>query len=302
MLPTLLDIAKSRGSDGLVGLVEEVLPALTELRLAPARGIRGINYKQNVRTGLPAGSFRNANEGVTATKSTFEERLFQCFIANALWQCDKAVADAHEDGAPAYIAAEGVGLTAGQLAHVCKQFYYGTSNDAKGFPGLLAMYNTAMSVDAGGTTADTASSVWAVKWGPMGVQLLLGNDAQLTLSDVKEIVANDANSKPFTAYHQEFLAWMGLKLSSLNAVARIKKLTADNGKGLTDALLGKCLALFPVGYKPDVFLASRRSIEQLRASRTATNATGAEAPTPTMFEGIPIEATDSLVNTEALTL
>jgi len=256
MLPTLLDIAKSRGSDGLVGLVEEVLPALTELRLAPARGIRGINYKQNVRTGLPAGSFRNANEGVTATKSTFEERLFQCFIANALWQCDKAVADAHEDGAPAYIAAEGVGLTAGQLAHVCKQFYYGTSNDAKGFPGLLAMYNTAMSVDAGGTTADTASSVWAVKWGPMGVQLLLGNDAQLTLSDVKEIVANDA----------------------------------------------KCLALFPVGYKPDVFLASRRSIEQLRASRTATNATGAEAPTPTMFEGIPIEATDSLVNTEALTL
>jgi hypothetical protein len=47
---------------------------------------------------------------------------------------------------------------------------------------------------------------------------------------------------------------------------------------------------------------TKRSQEQLRASRTATNATGAPAPIPTDAFGIPIGVTDGILNTEALTL
>lgn len=211
------------------------------------------------------------------------------------------MADSHQDGAAKYIAAEGVGMTMGQMIHVGSQFYYGTGNDAKGFPGLKAMYNAAgMTVDATGTTANGASSVWFVKWGDMGVQFLYGNNAKLSLSDVKEIVETDAEGKTLTLYHQELLAWIGLKLSSLNAVVRIKNLTTQAGKGLTDGLIEDALALYPVGWKPDVILLSRRSLTQLRKSRTATTETGKEVPTPKDFDGIPLVATDSIINTEAI--
>ena len=85
-------------------------------------------------------------------------------------------------------------------------------------------------------------------------------------------------------------------------MCRIKKLTADSGKGLTDALIYSALAKFPTGVRPDVMFCSRRSLHQLRNSRTATNQTGAPAPIPTEVEGIPIVPTDSLSDIEALTL
>lgn len=299
--PTLLDIAVSHGSEGLSGLVEEVVKAVPELQLGAARPIKGLQYKQNVRTALPGGSFRNANEGTTPQKSTFEERLFNCFIANPVWTCDKAVADIHEDGPQAYIATEGVGMTLGQMIHVGKQFYYGTGNDAKGFPGLKAMFaGSSMTIDATGNTADTGSSVWLVKWGPQGVQWLYGNNGKLQLSDVKEIVETASDGKVLTKYHQEMLAWVGLKLASLNSVVRIKNLTAQAGKGLTDGLLADAMALFPAGYMPDAIFASRRSITQLRKSRTATTETGKEVPTPKDFDSVPLVATDSIINTEAI--
>jgi hypothetical protein len=86
--PTLLDIAKATGSDGIAGLIEEVILAVPELRLGAARTIKGTQYKASVRTGVPTGGFRAANEGVTPQKSTFEQRLFECYIANCRWQCD----------------------------------------------------------------------------------------------------------------------------------------------------------------------------------------------------------------------
>lgn len=301
-MTTLLDIAKATGDDGIAGLIEEVVKAAPEVRLGASRTIKGIQFKTTIRTALPGGSFRSANEGSAAVKSTFENRLFDCYIANPIWTCDKAVADAHEDGSAAYIAAEAKGVTEGEIIHLGKQFYYGTSNDAKGFPGLNTMFDsTNMQVNAAGTTANTGSSVWFVKWGDDGVQWLYGNAQNpLQMSDVKEIVVNDSNSNPLTKYHQELLAWVGLKLGSLNAVAKIKNLTEDSGKGLTDSLIYDALSKFPAGRTPDVILMSRRSLKQLRASRTATNQTGAPAPIPREVEGIPIEVTDSILDTEAI--
>jgi hypothetical protein len=47
---------------------------------------------------------------------------------------------------------------------------------------------------------------------------------------------------------------------------------------------------------------SRRSRMQLQMSRTATTPTGAPAPYPQEAFGVPIEETDSIIDTEALTL
>jgi len=302
-MPTLLDIAKRNGSDQVVGLIDEASRVHPELTLIPARTIRGLNYKTFVRTANPTVAFRSANEGTPATKGTYENRLVETFIMNPRWECDKAVADRSEDGAPAYIALEAEAMTEAAMQTLCTQLYYGTGADAKGFPGLVAAYDaTNMVVDAGGTTGATGSSVWALRFGPKNVIWVWGNGGSLELSPVTEQRILDGSSNPFTAYIQELLAYPGLQVASLLSIARVKKITADSGHTLTDGMIAALLALFPAGTRPDVLLMNRRSIGQLQNSRTATNATGAPAPFPGESFGIPIAVTDAILSTEALTL
>lgn len=302
--PNLLDIAKLNNTDSVVGLIEEATRAHPEVDLAPWRPIRGINYRTRVRTALPTASFRNANEGSAAVKSTFENRLVECFLLNPRWECDIAVADMYEDGWESYMGIEAGGMIEAAWQALATQFYYGqTAGDAKGFPGLLNMYDsTNLVVDAGGTTATTASSVWAVKFGPRDVSWVLGNGGALDVSEVQKQRVLDGSSNPYTAYVQEMFARVGLQVGSIYSIGRIKKLTADSGKGLTDLLISDLLSKFPAQWQPDVLLMSRRSLMQLQKSRTSYSPTGAPAAIPDQAFSIPIKVTDAISNTESLTL
>jgi hypothetical protein len=102
---------------------------------------------------------------------------------------------------------------------------------------------------------------------------------------------------------------MGCQFINPYGLCRIKKLTADSGKGLTDALIAQALAKFPVGVVPDAIFCSRRSLQQLQLSRSLTlngptsQTKGMQnvASVPTDAFGIPIYASDSILNTEVLT-
>jgi hypothetical protein len=322
-LPTLLDIAKINGaSEGLVALFDEAARSAPEVtgmayfmgqlkqvpNIGASRTIKGTQFRTLVRTGLPTFQFRNANAGTKATKSTYENRLVECFIADMQWQADKVVADACEDGAAAYIAEEASAIITSALMGLGTQFYYGRKTvqaslgDALGHPGLIDAVDTSLVVDATGTTANTGSSLWGVKWGPAHVQWVFGGGASFNLVDPRIQLVNDPNdsTKQFFAYVQGLPLWAGVQVKNRFSVSRIKNLTADVGKGLTDALIGKLISQYPAAYKPDCFFASPRSIEQLRASRTATTTTGKEADVPVDWQGIPIIPTDSIVNTEAI--
>lgn len=200
---TLLDIAKKNGSDPLVGLIEEVVSVAPEIELGAARTIKGISYKTLVRTNLPRGGFRDANQGVAPVKSEYANKTFEAMIFNPKWKCDKAVAEADEDGKEAVIAREADGIMRGSLLHLGSQFYYGLANDAKGCPGLLSQYDAEnMTVNATGSGQAT-TSVWAVKFGPQYVQWLWGNDGQLNLSDIVEQQMHDDDGNYYTAlFHQ----------------------------------------------------------------------------------------------------
>lgn len=319
---TLLDIAKRNAADPVVGLIDETYTVHPEISgmtqflgkptsipgVGDSRTINGLNYKTLVRTVLPTVAFRNANEGVVPTQSTHENRQVDTFILNPRWQADKAVADRSEDGPEAMIADEAAAHMMAALKQLASVFYYGNAatasqlvGDTKGFPGLLQSYSTTYEVDATGTSAGTGSSVWAVKFGRQAVQWVWGNKGELDLSDVELRDAEDANGNKFTAYHQELTAYPGLQVASTRAIGRIKDLTEDAGKTLTDDHISDLLSKFEVGWMPDVLFMTRRSLKQLQQSRTATNSTGTPAPFPTESHGVPIAVTDSLRDTEVLT-
>jgi hypothetical protein len=286
-LPTLLDVMKRNAGDAAVGLIDETTKLTPEVRMGAARTIKGL-------------SFRGANEGVVASKSQYENRTVGTFILNPRWNCDKAVADANEDGALAYIYEEAEAIIQAAFQALGTQFYYGAEygGQAKGHPGLRDFVASAMIADAGGTAASTGSSVWAVKFGRKDVRWVVGNNGEVKMADPWIESLTDADGNQYTGYVQELLSRVGLQMGSIYSIGCIKNLTADSGKGLTDDLVFELLSMFKM--PPDVIFASGRSIEQLRKSRTATNATGAPAPTPTEVGGVPLAKSESILDTETL--
>lgn len=313
---TMLDILALAAGDKLTGIIDEAAHPVPELsgfvkrmgqdvklpNVGLSRGIKGRTYETTVRTSLPGGTFRNANEGATPTKSTYEKRTVETAIFNPRWQADKGVALAHPDGVLDFVVKEASAILQGAMQSLGTQFYYGRgTGDAKGHVGLVDIVQSDMTVDAGGTTAGTGSSVYAVKFGLQNVIWVIGQEATLDVSPEREETVYDTNNKPYTAIVQEILGFVGVQAGHKQSVGRIKDITADSGKTLNDALLADLMALFPTAIVPDAIFMTRRSRTQLQKSRTATTATGVQAPTPTDYEGIPIVATDSLLNTETLT-
>jgi hypothetical protein len=308
----MLDIAKSNGSDQTVGLIEENLNAAPELEVLPARSIAGTSFKTLVRTAYGSGAFRAANEGSEPVKSTYVNKTFEAYYYDLQLEVDNAIATADEQGPEHALAMEADGGTRGYMLDIGTQMWYGTNatlGDAKGFPGALGVVDSSLVIDAGGTTDNVSTSVWAVCAAPKFFELIFGRSTALAMGEWRKQTIT-RSSKEMTAYKNSLEGWVGAAFYSKYAVGRIKKLTTDSGKGLTDSLLAQLFAAFPVGVKPTHLFMSRRSRQQLQISRTVTlQGSGTSrpnqatvAPIPTEYDGVPIIATDSILNTETLAL
>jgi hypothetical protein len=309
--PTLLDIVKANGNDAMVGLVDESLKLHPEVGQGASRTMKGTSYRTRVRTALSGtdGSFRDANAGTTRLSHTYENRLVECFISEPRIEVDKAVADAYEDGAQAYIAIEAAGALEATLQGLGKSFFYGrnaTFGNAKGFPGLIDSVAAAMVIDAGGTTDNVGSSVWFVSFGPQAVQWVWGLNGQLGIGPVRieSIIDPNDSTKKFDGYVTSMLCRPGLQVANIFSVCRIKKLTTDSGKGFTPALAAQALQKFQENGRPapQLAFATPRSLEQYRASLTSYSTEGTPVQPVTNAFGIPIFPTTSLSNIETLAL
>jgi hypothetical protein len=304
---TLLDLAKASGNDKITGLIEENLSYAPEFRVVPARTIKGTTYKTLTRTGFPSVGFRTVNSGVTPTKSTFKEQLVQAFLFGGRVEIDKGLLQASEDGEDYLKSVEASGVMQQALLTIGSQFYYGDVATS-GFPGLKSLVDSSLVLDATGSSAGAATSVYGVKFGPQAVQFVLGGGEVLSLSPFREETLTDADGKKFPGEVADLSGWIGLQSVSKYAIGRICNLTAQTGKGLTDALVAAWLAKFPVGYRPDALFLNRQSAYQLQVSRSTVNAVGKKtsdgaenwAPAPTESNGVPIVVTDSIVSTEAI--
>lgn len=312
---TMLDLAKMNGSDRDVGLIEENLNAAPELEVLPARIIKGTSFKTLVRTAYPTTSFRAANGSTAPTKSTYVNKMFETYYYDGQMEVDNAIATADEQGIDHALSIEADGHARAFLLKNGGQMWYGTGalGDALGYPGALGLVDSSLIVDAGGTTDSVSTSVWAVCANPKFFELIYANNTVMNTSDWrKQTITRTVNGTAgeLTAWKNSLEGWIGAAFYSKFAVGRIKKLTTDAGKGLTDTLLSNLISQFPVGVKPTHLFMSRRSRQQLQASRTVTlfgNGTNRPnqstvAPIPTQYDDIPIIATDSILNTETLAL
>lgn len=307
-LLTLLEITKRNGTDGAVGLVEEVTTYAPELDAVSGRAIAGTSYLARVRAAIhDKGAFRNANEGVEVGSSVYEQKRFECFFFDAQLQTDEAVIQAAgiNDSPGEVLADEASGIVMSKMIYLGKQFYNGTANDAKGHPGLKDFANTALTVDATGSS--TSYRAWFVNLGLKGIHYIWGNQQGLNLKDWNLQQVTDSNSKKYMAWVNNLSGYIGLSCASSNSVGYVKNITTL--KPLTDALASEVLSKFPIGMKPNMVFMERNTAFWLQRSRSATsitnrgaatnNGTDVFAPEPTSVAGIPITITDSITSETA---
>ena len=314
-MSTLLDIAKAAKVENVISEASRVHPELTVLASFP---LAGLSVRSLVYTGTSnaTGSFRNPNSGTADITETSENREFTCYTAEPRIEEDRAIADRHEKGSQAWMEGKSARILDLEMLAWCRQMYYGPGNNAVGFPGLVQSYDAAgMAVDATGTSAATGSSVWLVRAAAAGndtddgVRWRFGNGGAMKFDPVQLLPMPDPAdaTKKLMKYHTAFTAYPAFQVQSLLTVVRIKKLTGDAGKGLTDDLINQALELFPAGKGPNHIFMSLRSNRQLQKSRTATSPTGSPAPWPNSIMGvdgtmISIHVTEAISNTESLTL
>lgn len=303
MYPTLLDIQKLNAGVGF-DIIEENVLNCPELKVLPADTLTGTEMELTVRTDLPTVGFRRINEGTPRSKSKYETRIFQC--ADLSHQCAVDEALARKQKEPArFLANHASGVIEAALRTTGKQFWYGTSNDAKGFPGIIAqmLADADHEIDATGTAAK--SSVFFVRLARETLQVLTGNGTAMTLQDEwKQETVYDAAGNPFQALTNWMNFAVGARLANKHAVVRIKNIGTAAGKTLTDDLMYDAYEKFTtnLGAEPTHIFCTPRSQSQLRKSRTNTgsNEKGTPPPLPTDWNGIPIVKTSAISNAETI--
>ena len=318
MSQTLLDLAALRNTDREVGLIDENKTVAPEMTLLPTRGIEGVSYRTAVVSGQGAGGFRAINAGVPTARANVFTRLTECFPYEGPIKLDGLLQDASvgEITDMEMLQASIVLKTAFQ--RLGAQVFQGTENLAAGFSGLKQFVPkvatagaSSIMVDATGTTANTASSVYFVRSGLQDVHLVFGRNTTIQVSEFFDQMINDGAGGEYMGRVASLKAWVGLAIGNTQCVGRILNLTAETGKGLTDALCARIMEQFPTGYEPDLIFASRRSDAQLAASRPRTGyfQAGGARPGNTVavtdytagnYQGIPIIRTDSITNTQAI--
>ena len=262
---TTSDVTKFNDAELNIGIVSDVLDDAPFLRAMAARTIPGYTYKYLKKTANPAVGFRAANDGRENTKATYSNVTVTAAILDASFAVDVAVAQSDERGAMAHLGTQAVDHLRSAFAHAETEIIYGS--DSNGFTGLAGQTNLdglsdAQVVNAGGTTADTGSSVWLVRSGLMDSHVVWGQEGVIGIGDtvIQRLAGSSTGTYP--AYYTPITAWMGLQLGSVYSVVRIANITEDSGKGLTDSLISQALSEFPARRGPSFMVMSRRSQQQ----------------------------------------
>ncbi len=283
--------------------VRAAAPVIASLPAIPASN--GVVHKQSVMTQLPVTGFRSENAGRDFDHSVDRIDTVDLKILDWSWAVDKSVADSSRfaGGREQYIAREGMRHVQSAMFNLENQWINGTGFNAAGFDGLadssnLQSISDEMVVDAGGSAAGATTSVYMLRRNSAECGMVYKGDGAVELGETVCQNFTDASGKNYPAYYTPGCGWFAGFFGSLYSCVRIVNLDASNG--LTDDLIYEALERFPAGHSPDLCIMNRKSQFALRASRTATNATGAPAPLVADAAGVPVITTDAILNTEAV--
>lgn len=301
-LSDLIKINDRNLADIMVSDLLDEAPLLAALAADTASN--GTQHKYTKETGAPVVGFRDPNTGRDLDSSNDTLVTVTLKILDATFGIDKAIADAFDRGRDALIARELRRHLKAAFFHAEKQLIQGTGNEADGFTGFVDAatideLSDDMVIGAGGSSAATSCYLIRTNNDVADATVIAGQGGNIEVGETHVELMEDGSGKKFPGYVTPAQGWLGLQVGSIHSIGRVANID-DGSNKLDDDLIYQGLEQFPASRQPTLLLMSRRSLRQLRNSRTATNATGAPAPRPTEVDGIPIVVSDGVSNDETV--
>lgn len=352
-MPTLLEIAQGRQIPLTAGIMQAVKTDAPALAAFDTRTSSDTKFMALAMTALPeASGFKDYGEGFTASNARLELREFDAKFLGAKVEVPKHTAarwDAtHASSGTTYFDLQVMATMSAEMRNLERTIFYGTVQDAKGFPGLkqLTPYASAnlyaltdnpedddcirSVINAGGSTANTASSVYSVIHGEMDCQLVACNDFGGELFAMSEPITqhiapnSDLPTATLPYLITDISGHFGVSVSGMNqtpnsrvptqySVRRLANLTNDSGAKLTGEMLDLLIDSHG-GKQPSALYMSKRSGRQLAKDGGATDvfvslggggdakntATRKQAEAPLYWGKIPIIYTPAIKNNDAI--
>jgi hypothetical protein len=312
-----MELAK-RSQDGNLIEIAEVLNTSKDL-VQDATWLEANQLNSHVgtrRTRLPAGTFRQANQGVAGDASSTRQITEPIARLEGHSKIDEAILDiapnkqlARSQEDLAYV--EGMGQT------LETKFFYGNiaqyENEIDGL-GTRSDYSsaTAPNVISSGVTAGTGSttSLWIVEWGPRMVHLVYPKGSQAGLSTTDEgrvYVPDDVTSGNYLfKWITKFVIQFGIFINDPRYVQRIVDIaTSGTANVLSDNDIIAALNKMPkAGGGPTARIYANRNLKTqfdiLAKDKTNVNyyVENVFGEPMTIFRTVPIRLAEGLLNSE----
>lgn len=236
----LRDAAAQFGPDGQELAVAEVLSQTNDIigDMLIRESNLDSGHEYAVRTGIPAGTWRRAYQGVDAEKATQKVVLARPGTLGAYSVVDKLIAEkgGHVD---AVRAGQSKGIIAGMSDTVANALIYGGKKELEKCVGLSEYYNTTKSsvdtshnvVNAGGTAAQDKTSIYLVVWDSDKVYGFFpkGSKAGISRQDFGLVNHLDTTTnKEYPAYKEYFEWQIGLAVQDWRYAARIANINTGD--------------------------------------------------------------------------
>ena len=324
---TLSDYRKRMNPDGSVDFIIEALERANPI-MNHVKWIEGnlpTGNKTTLRTSIPRPSIRRINQGIVSHKSTTKQIQDTCMMLEDRSEVDVKLIRLQPNG-EAFRRSEDAAFVAGFGDTVSDMLFYGdTQENPDTFNGLSIRYNivggekhtAGHQVVAGGTPGtNTNTSAFFVSWGTKATTGIYPKNSQLGLSqkDLGEQDALDDKGHPYRALVTLFDMDCGLAVQDIEANALVRNIdvktldTLDSKKSLElikkfvkakntirnlqnrdkDTHLYVSPALYDFF---EIYLLDKTNVHVTRQDLMNTR--------PQLyFSGIPIEKSDSILETE----
>jgi len=309
---TLVELAK-RSNNGNLLEIAEVLSITKEL-FQDAVWIEANQTASHVgtkRTNLPAGTHRQANQGVAPEASSTRQHSEPICRLEAHSKVDEAILDLASDKVKAR-SQEDLAFVEGLGQTIESNMVYGDlSDNPEEIDGLATRYNALSDENVLGAsgTGDDTTSLWIVEWGPTKVHMIYpkGSQAGLQTQDMGLQLATDSGgTNQFWAWFTKFVAWYGMFVHDDKCVQRIANIeTTGSSNTLNDDDIIEALNLLPLaggGGSTGIYVnrTLKTQLEILAKDKSNVNYTSDNAfGSPiTRFRGVPVRLCESIVNTE----
>jgi len=355
----ILAVSRNGFAEGLFLGVRAEAPIVANFEAMP---MVGTQYLSIAVVGLAAAQgFLHLNEGMTARRSQIGMGKVDAYRIGLLIKEPKSSTDLwnsqNQSAVGAGLVMDWFSLQSmlafkSEMVNLERQIINGTGNNAKGFIGLKQATSAALAanvltttqdpedfgftrhaINAGGSTANTASSIYSVWEDPMGACLRMGGPQGLEgfmgMSEINTVLSSEVDPVDGLTKEQEYYystgeGYIGLSINGSSdgtgraftqySVRRAFNVTTQAGFTCTEALLDALIASHPSGSKPNKLYMSGRSQRQLQADR-GTNAQvtvfmspgdavsrtmAHRTPLPVEHRGIPIIVSEQIGNTDAI--